>query len=508
MSADLHDLLDRGISPRPTDVDGDALVARGVKRRQTKRAAASVLSIAVLLGGGAALATLVTGPEAPIVTELPGAAPVEWSKTSDAPITPRITPDMAVDGDRVLVWAGVSSEPYVSPAELNGVSFGEIHLLDGGVYDAATDRWTPVPAPPIAARHAAALRLTGDTALVWGGRTLTAVGDGAVAAFDGSDQGLVADGAVWSFVDETWTIVPPGPLDARRPAAVDWDGETLLVWGGSDDSPHPLADGATWTAADGWQPMAAFPLEARDGSAVAWDDDRLIVWGGGTNLDPEPGTEKLLNDGAVYDRATDRWDVLPASDLPAGWFDYGDAEPSARLDGDRFWVLGGAQTTPLRYELGGARLDLSTGVWEPTATAPDAARYIKPSAHGAVAERDEGASSSSWRYDVEDDRWVDLPPPQGSSLHGPGLRATNRTVIGSLMGDDTWRPVTLVRRDGDAVRPGLAERGGDMRQFYTTATLDSGVLLFGGHLVSLDRDGVSSTSDGTMRNFGWFLPFG
>ncbi len=504
MSADLHDLLDRGVSPRPTTVDGDALVARGRRRRTTKRASAGVLAGAVLVTGGLAVTGLFDGPRAPIVSEVPDGQAPEWQHVEGAPLEGRARPTLAADGDRVVAWGGESDMRSI--ARPGGSELlTDVLLQDGAVLDLTTGAWQTVEAPPIDARSFAAVRLSGDTLAVWGGRGRQAVTGGGL--LDGTDPPLV-DGAVYDLTTTTWTRVPPMPLALRTGPVVDWDGEQLLVWGGDDaETGTPASDGAVWTAASGWTVLADFPLVPRSGSAIGVDADRLVVWGGGTNLEPETGAEELVADGAVYDRATNTWSVLPPVDLAPGWFSYGDHAPTALLDGDRFLVAGGASTAPLAFNTSGAWLDLTTGVWAPITEPPAGTRYVVSSADGATAFADDDGDEDSWQlwaYDLGRDRWLAATYPQTSSVATPWADALSDSASIPVEADGTWRPVTTMREDGVTFRPTLRDVGAG-RDFVSLVQTDSGVLLFGG--IVRDPDGGRLFGhDGEHRADGWFLP--
>ncbi|MFP5309533.1 MAG: hypothetical protein ACLGIR_08145 [Actinomycetes bacterium] len=493
---DLHDLLDRGVPTEPTAPDAEALLRRGLRRRRTKRTAAGAAAVVVLLAGVTSVVGIVSRPDLPVIGEGPGDASAElsWVPVAESPLTPRESPRSATDGTRVVLWGG--------EAEPAAFESGSTHRDDGAVWDARTDRWTGLPPAPFSPRLGAHPRIAGATVVVFGGRPESSL-PGATTAVSTP----LMDGAVHDLDTGTWTRIPPAPLTARTPAAISWDGTELLVWGGETDQASPRADGARWTAATGWTRMGEFPLTARSGAAIAWDDDRLVVWGGGTDLDPPAGRqEQLVADGAVYDRATDRWTVLPTAPLSARWFSYGDAQPTARLDGDRVLIAGGATTQPLEQFRDGAWLDLAAGTWTPITSAPADARFVVTDAAGAVAVDDADETGGTvWTHDEAADRWVRAEVGQRPSEELPAA-AWGRALwsrVSAPEADGAWRPVDVVRPGRDTVAPALDPgRRVSHIDFSAVVPVDGGVLLWGGMRLTPSGDGF--TGDGWTAD-GWFL---
>jgi hypothetical protein len=98
----------------------------------------------------------------------------------------------------------------------------------GGVYDYASDEWSPHAEPP------GSLERPDQT---W---QQTAMGDA-----------IVVDGLVYVPSTDTWRTLPEYPLRAREFPVVVWTGDELVVWGGAEltagDPPPPLDDGAAYT---------------------------------------------------------------------------------------------------------------------------------------------------------------------------------------------------------------------------------------------------------------------
>jgi hypothetical protein len=103
----------------------------------------------------------------------------------------------------------------------------------------------------------------------------------------------------------------PGPLSARRHAAVALTDRGLFVWGGEDEAGRPADDGAMYDPTTAtWRTIADSPLPGRTrAAALALADGRVLVAGGVTEVG-ETG-RRPLSDAALYSPATDEWTPLP-----------------------------------------------------------------------------------------------------------------------------------------------------------------------------------------------------
>ena len=81
----------------------------------------------------------------------------------------------------------------------------------------------------------------------------------------------------------------------------------ILVSGGS--GPRTVEPAGTTLQ---WRQMASSPLSPRLGSASVWTGDRWFIWGGSAVAN---GSPLYLRDGATYDPAADRWNVIPDGPL-------------------------------------------------------------------------------------------------------------------------------------------------------------------------------------------------
>lgn len=166
---------------------------------------------------------------------------------------------------------------------------------------------------------------TGHSA-VWDGQRMIVWG-GSVA-----DGTWVNSGAMYRPESDVWTAT--NPLDAPSPRSehtVVWTDTEMIVWGGVGPS-GPLNTGARFVpATQQWSPIttAGAPAERR-GHVAVWTGSRMLIWGGRNNTG-------LLNDGALYDPLLNQWIPLAAPNPPEARFG-----TAAVWGGDRFLVWGGS----------------------------------------------------------------------------------------------------------------------------------------------------------------------
>jgi Galactose oxidase, central domain len=164
----------------------------------------------------------------------------------------------------------------------------------------ASDHWSTLPAAPIPIRSGAAGVWTGKQFIVWGG-----------AAGTNSDE-VRGDGAAYDPGARRWTTLPAAPISARTGMASLWTGSDLFVWGGEDrvsDPGHTVNDGALYDPATAkWQKLPPSPLSARAYATAMWLDGKVIVMGG--QPVPTTSTQGQFTDLAAYDPATNAWSKL------------------------------------------------------------------------------------------------------------------------------------------------------------------------------------------------------
>jgi N-acetylneuraminic acid mutarotase len=209
-----------------------------------------------------------------------------WLPTSsvDAP-TGRVGHSAVWTGSTMIVWGG--AEDF----------YGDEVFNTGGVYDPASDRWTPtsLPAPTERLDHSAVW--TGNEMIVWGGTD-----DGESPLGNGARYDPATDR--WS---ETSSMRAPGP---RSKHTAVWTGNEMIVWGGFLEREDYLNDGARYDpATDAWTKISGAPLRKRAFNTEIWTGSEMILWGG----DDE---DLSFDTGARYNAATDRWTPTSMLDAP------------------------------------------------------------------------------------------------------------------------------------------------------------------------------------------------
>jgi hypothetical protein len=171
-----------------------------------------------------------------------------------------------------------------------GGSNGGPSLGTGGVYDPATDTWTPTSitgAPTGRWSHTAVW--TGAKMIVWGGA--------------GDQYAHMDTGAIYDPATDTWSAMSTTGGPARYGHLAVWTGTEMIVWGGNDCVSVPGWCLATSTggiydpATDMWRTMSTTGAPGPGyGQAALWTGDRMFVWGRRDGIR-----------GAAYDPATDTW---------------------------------------------------------------------------------------------------------------------------------------------------------------------------------------------------------
>jgi len=139
-----------------------------------------------------------------------------WTMISQEGEPTRLDHEAIWTGDRMLVWGGMNHSNPVP---------------GGGLYDPVADGWTPIAQPewlPVTENHS--LVWTGDRMIVWGGGR-----DGRPVYNGDTTGGFDEDkGGVYEPATDTWTplTVAGAPAPRSWHGAV-WTGGEMIIWGGS-----------------------------------------------------------------------------------------------------------------------------------------------------------------------------------------------------------------------------------------------------------------------------------
>ncbi|MEX2554185.1 MAG: hypothetical protein WEB06_00965 [Actinomycetota bacterium] len=285
-------------------------------------------------------------------------------------------------------------------------------MADGAAYDPKKGSWRKLAASPLVGRTGAAFAWTGDALIVWGGR-------GGTTNFSPR-----ANGAAYEPGEDRWSALPAGPLAARWGPSAVWTGREVLFWGGANDGSNDdvrFKDGAAYSpAARKWRILSTAPISARSGHGAIWTGTEMIVWGG---VSGSPTDGSFRKDGAAYDPRTDRWRKLAVAPINGRWnhqlvWTGSEMIVSGGYPGsDRF------ETRDAAYDpasdqwrlLAKSRLSVRFG-HQATWTGTD---ILLTGGHGG---QDNPPLTSDARYDVAKDQWSSLSPSH--CLAGGGHSAT------------------------------------------------------------------------------------
>ena len=292
------------------------------------------------------------------------------------------------------------------------------HRNTGGIYDPATDTWTPTSTvgAPAALRGPTGV-WTGSKMIVWGGQELSG--------------NYTNTGGIYDPATDTWTATSTvGAPEARVGHTAVWTGSKMIIWGGFTiedvlglPTPFYLNTGATYDpSTDTWTPTS--PVEApsvRQGHTAVWTGSKMVVWGGWGGLETPGGGDIPLNTGGMYDPVYETW--TPTSSVGA---------PAARQRHTAVWtgsdmiIWGGSYSEDVGgwpqwvFLNSGAAYSPSTDTWTPTSTigAPVARNY-----HTAVST---GSKMIVWGgFTITTTGGV---PLRTGSIYDPGTDAWTPTI--------------------------------------------------------------------------------
>jgi hypothetical protein len=282
-----------------------------------------------------------------------GADPFWFTLSEAAWLEPRMQHTAVWTGGEMIVWGGVLGSFSSDPI-----------FDDGGRYDPATDSWQPTTeqgAPAPRAAHTAVW--TGAEMIVWGG-----------AAYD---------------VEQTPNSTIYSPKDFQD--------------GGRYD---PRTD--SWRSID----VAGAPL-GRYWHHAVWTGTEMIVFGG-HHVGKGTG---IVNDGGIFDPATDTWRPIDNLGVPPEI----DSTTDAIWTGSELLVLAISYSFDVPYVL--ARYDAANGSWSVAdmSSAPDVVQVRAAWTGSELIVWGRAADMSGWaggRYDPATDSWRAM-----SSAGAPSVRS-------------------------------------------------------------------------------------
>ena len=190
-------------------------------------------------------------------------------------------------GNRMIVFGGYSTYIFYQPGSFKPITRSYAY---GGVYDPATDQWSPLPLG-IGSRDAHQAAWTGSQMLIWGGST---------TRFDGPSQQYVTSrydtGGAYDPITGIWSPIPaPAFTLSSYVGSSVWTDKAWILWGGSANGNNGAMYDPTLNA---WSPTSVVGApEPRQGASAVWDDSEMLVWGGFTG---SASTPTYLSTGGRY----------------------------------------------------------------------------------------------------------------------------------------------------------------------------------------------------------------
>jgi hypothetical protein len=179
---------------------------------------------------------------------------------------------------------------------------------NGVFYNPSTDRWREAPTLRVPTAEMSAVVGVSSKIVVWGGEQTDAMGNRTM---------LVADGAVYDAVTDSWTPMATQNAPSPRAEMIAFAARgQAFLWGGTDYTWDSLGNlsafrsGAMYDPTrDLWTPIstANSPFNAVDG---LWAEEQGMVymWAG----EDSPGVTLW-----TYNPTTDAWAAFDIADLPA-----------------------------------------------------------------------------------------------------------------------------------------------------------------------------------------------
>lgn len=219
-----------------------------------------------------------------VYTDLAAFSPTtnRWTPLAPMPLTAnqQVLAVVAVaTDDRLYAWE--EWQHAVNNADGSGTIYSGIDLY---IFDPTRNTWTPDTAasrPTDGLDHNNAPDGIG-TAL-WTGTNILVPFAQLWCGLCPGPAILPSPGRLLDPGTNTWTKIPPGPIDSLGPNGLVWTGTTLIAFdtGGTDNGPGVnivQGQAAAWDPRTGtWTRLPAAPVFGA--SVAAWDGDELLEWG-------------------------------------------------------------------------------------------------------------------------------------------------------------------------------------------------------------------------------------
>jgi hypothetical protein len=233
-----------------------------------------------------------------------------WTRLPPSPLAPRY-PEVSVwAGTEAIFWGGNTNTRQT--------------FNDGAAYHPATQRWTRISPSPLSPRDNATGLWTGDSLIIFGGDVP-------------QSTTVLSDGAVYHPDTDSWDRLPSLPLptnDSVAATTMGWAGTELVVvvtyknvkQSGSSSETTVSQRAFAWTpGSSAWRNLRPPPPgQSIFGAHPTWDGDELLLVGGTGCLPQESCAAALTGYAYAYNPDSDTWTPLPPNvvlvdSLPEVW---------------------------------------------------------------------------------------------------------------------------------------------------------------------------------------------
>jgi len=229
------------------------------------------------------------------------------------------------------------------------------------------------------------------------------------------------------FFPPTTTNAPS--LRAEHTAV--WTGSKMLVWGGYDPNNSTyLNDGKVYNlATNSWQTIPNSGLDARSYHTAQWSGGEMLIWGG-------IGEEQTFGNGSRYNPQTNSWSMINTANAPSSRFNQ-----CSVWTGNEMIIWGGRLAGTI-YRTDNKRYNPASNTWSTISNTNSPAPRIFHTAVWTGSKMiiyggklvDGTITNSGGIYDPTTDTWTDIStigaPPNGLSEHSALWTGTELITFG------------------------------------------------------------------------------
>lgn len=406
-----NELAERARSARLSEEFSDRVQGAATRRHRNRRLGAMTLaaSVLVIALGGATLALLARGDEAPtqlVAGPSENVATDTWVPMPNGPLSPRDRALAFTVGNEVLIFSG-SDRPgcYDAGCPPRRVPT----LVDGAAYDPATQTWRSIADAPTP-MYSASGAVIGDRLYLWAD---------APCPPNAYCVPIRPDFLIYDVSEDAWRrgdMPRPSPLDDLQLAA---DGDRIIGFRAEVEPGDIDTDLVYDPATDTWTPLTADPLQPGYNRAIVPHDGDLFLFSVPTDADPD---REEVYEAAVLEGGSTAWRELPESPVFGSqrpvptWAPYGELIvnpiPNDEFDPEDTIDRGGV-------------FDTSSETWQPLPQPPSS---LGPFVFEVVVGPGY-LTSSGFVYSPYDGRWIDPPPADGLDLFGAARAWVGDTMV-------------------------------------------------------------------------------